>query len=113
MSYFTSRILILTLVALLCACSATMFHVGSDFDMKIFTEQVERGTTSQNQVRTWLGVPTSTGVRIETDGQRFTEWTYYFASGSMASVSDTRLKTLQIKYDEHGVVQGYNWSSNH
>ncbi|MFA6970644.1 MAG: hypothetical protein WC208_04495 [Gallionella sp.] len=113
MSYLVRSIQIVIVAVLLASCSATTFHVGSDFDVKMFTEKVERGTTSQNQVRSWLGSPTSTGVRVETDGQRFDEWTYYFAAGNLSNVSGTRLKTLQIKYDVRGIVQGYNWSTDH
>lgn len=108
---FARRIQIVVIAVLLASCSATTFNVGSDFDVKMFTDQVERGVTTKNQVRAWLGAPTGTGVRVETDGQRFDEWTYYFAAGSFSNVSATQLKTLQIKYDMHGIVQGYNWST--
>ncbi len=108
---FARRIQIVVIAVLLAACSATTFNVGSDFDVKMFTDKVARGATSKNQVRTWLGAPTSTGVRVETDGQRFDEWTYYFAAGNFSNVSATQLKILQIKYDMHGIVQGYNWST--
>ncbi len=95
---------------LLSACSATSFTVGSDFNAASFTSRVERGSTSKDQVRSWLGEPNGTGVRIETDGQRYDEWTYYYASGNFSDVSATRLKTLQIKFDTRGIVQGYDWS---
>lgn len=107
------RISVLIAAVLLASCSAAAFHAGSDFDVKLFTDKVERGATSKDQVRSWLGSPTSTGVRVETDGQRFDEWTYYFATGNLSNVSATRLKTLQIKYDGRGIVQGYNWSTDH
>ncbi len=113
MSHIASRIQLVFAALFLTACSATTFHVGSNFDVKAFTEKVERGTTSQEQVRSLLGAPTGTGVRVETDGQRFDEWTYYFASGNLSNVSGTQLKTLQIKYDTRGIVQGYNWSTDH
>lgn len=112
MLYFVRRSMVLLVALLLVSCSATTFHVGSDFDIKSFTEHVERGTTTQSQVRSWLGGPSSTGVRVETDGQRFDEWTYYSANGNLSNVSATQLKTLQIKFDRNGVVQGYNWSAD-
>ncbi len=96
---------------LLTACSATSFTVGNDFNAASFTSRVERGTTSKDQVRAWLGEPNGTGVRIETDGKRYDEWTYYYASGNFSDVSATRLKTLQIKFDTQGIVQGYDWST--
>lgn len=105
------RAAMLVIAVLLASCSATTFNVGSDFDVKVFTGKVERGTTTKDQVRSWLGSPTGTGVRVETDGQRFDEWTYYFAAGNLSNVSASQLKTLQIKYDARGIVQGYNWST--
>lgn len=113
MSYFVQRLMVMVAALMLVSCSATTFDVGSDFDIKAFTGRVERGMTTQNQVRSWLGAPTSTGIRVETDGQRFDEWTYYFAKGNLSNVSATRLKTLQIKFDRNGIVQGYNWSADH
>jgi outer membrane protein assembly factor BamE (lipoprotein component of BamABCDE complex) len=94
----------------LCGCSTGWFHVGSDFDLNAFTSRVERGVTTRDQVRTWLGAPPSTGVNVDTNGQRFEAWTYYFVEGRMASLSDTTLKTLQIKFDSKGLVQGWELS---
>ena len=105
------RLSMIAVAALLSACSATSFTVGSDFNAASFTSRVERGATTQAQVRSWLGEPNGTGVRIETDGQRYDEWTYYYASGNFSDVSATRLKTLQIKFDTRGIVQGYDWSA--
>jgi hypothetical protein len=104
------RTIFISITLLLTACSATAFHVGNDFDVMVFSNRVTRGTTSQTEVRSWLGVPASTGVRVETDGARYEEWTYYFAAGTLSNVSGTQLKSLQIKYDTRGIVQGYNWS---
>lgn len=112
MSQLARNMQISALTLLLAACSATTFHVGSDFDITRFSGKVERGTTTKNQVRSWLGEPAGTGVRMETDGARFDEWSYYFAAGNLSNLSGTELKTLQIKYDAQGVVQGYNWSSS-
>ena len=105
------KITIAFIAVLLSACSATTFNVGSDFDVNSFTTKVERGATSKEQVRAWLGAPNGTGVRVDTDGQRFDEWTYYFAAGNFSNVSATQLKTLQIKFDARGIVQGYTWST--
>lgn len=96
--------------ALLAACGTTWFHVGSDFDLNAFTSHVNRGVTTRDQVRGWLGAPNSTGVDVETSGQRYDKWNYYFAEGSLSRVSETTLKTLQIKFDAQGVVQGYELS---
>ena len=47
---------------------------------------------------------------METNGDRFDEWTYYFASGSLSSLNGTKLKTLRIKLDKNGIVQGFDLS---
>lgn len=113
MRHIIFRIQFVFVALLLTACSAATFHVGGDFDAKVFAEKVERGVTTQGQVRSWLGAPTATGVSVETDGQRFNEWTYYFATGNLSNLSGVPLKILQIKYDQQGIVQGYNWSTDH
>ncbi len=101
---------LLIISLLLASCSATNFQAGGDFDIKTFSDKVERGSTSQTQVRLWLGAPAGVGDRVETDGTRFEEWTYYFARGSIPNLAGTQIKTLQIKYDTRGIVQGYSWS---
>jgi outer membrane protein assembly factor BamE (lipoprotein component of BamABCDE complex) len=85
-------------------------QVGRDFDLPTFESKVERGATTQAQVRGWLGAPMSTGLVVDTNGERFDEWTYYRASGSLPNMPDAEIKTLQIKFDRDGVVRGYNWS---
>ncbi|MDD4930365.1 MAG: outer membrane protein assembly factor BamE [Gallionella sp.] len=105
------RVLILMFAAFLVGCSATAFRVGSDFDVKIFTGKVARGVTTKSQVSAWLGSPSGTGGVVEVDGTRFDEWTYYFAAGNMSNLSGTEVKTLQIKFDSDGVVQGYHWTT--
>jgi hypothetical protein len=91
-------------------CATGWFHVGKDFDLNAFTGHVERGVTTAEQVRGWLGAPVSTGVSVDTNGQRFDEWTYYYGEGRVSSLADTSLKTLQIKLDAKGIVQGYELS---
>ncbi len=109
-SRFASASMRVALAACLGGCAAGWFHVGNDFDLDAFTGHVERGVTTTDQVRTWLGAPTSTGVNVDTNGQRFDEWTYYFGEGRMSSLSDTTLKTLQVKFDSKGIVQGWEFS---
>lgn len=96
-------------ILLLAACSTV--QVGRDFDMRAFETKVERGVTTQSQIRAWLGAPTGTGVNVETNGERLDEWTYYSASGKLPDMSGAKVKTLQIKFDKQGVVRGYNWSN--
>lgn len=102
-------------VSLIClslaACGTVQVHAGRDFDMRAFENKVERGVSTQNQVRAWLGAPTGTGVNVDTNGERFDEWTYYFASGKLPDMAGAKVKTLQIKFDKQGIVRGYNWSN--
>lgn len=98
----------LLFLATLSACSS--IQVGRDFDLPTFETKVQRGTTTQAQVRGWLGAPTATGVAVDTGGERYDEWTYYYGEGQLPNMPDARLKILQIKFDRQGIVRGYNWS---
>lgn len=99
---------ILLFVSLLIGCSTV--NIGRDFDLQTFATRVEHGKTTQAQVRGWLGAPVSSGVIVDTSGERFEEWTYYFGGGRLPNMPDAHLKLLQIKFDRAGVVRGYNWS---
>jgi hypothetical protein len=96
------------LVFVLSACSTV--HFGQDFDLLTFESRVQRGVTTKTDVTAWLGPPSSTGQSVETSGERYEEWTYYQGEGRLPSMADARLKILQIKFDQEGVVRGYNWS---
>jgi outer membrane protein assembly factor BamE (lipoprotein component of BamABCDE complex) len=110
MSPLVRSIPVLLIGLLLSSCSTTAFQVGHDFEVSKFSAKVERGATTQDQIRAWLGDPTSTGIKVESNGERYDEWTYYFAKGQMANLSTTQLKILQIKFDKGGTVQSYSWS---
>ena len=108
---YISRIATVSLLAfMLTACCSV--QVGRNFDTSTFETKVERGVTTQSQVRAWLGAPMSTGVNVDTGGERFDEWTYYFASGKLSGMSGAKVRTLQIKFDKQGVIRGYNWSAS-
>jgi outer membrane protein assembly factor BamE (lipoprotein component of BamABCDE complex) len=94
----------------LSACGS--FQVGGDFDLAAFQSQVRRGETTQAEVQRMLGAPDGTGVSVEAGGERYTQWTYYFGSGSLSGPTNARVKMLQIKFDASGVVRAYNWTSN-
>jgi len=96
------------LAAVLVACSTV--QVGRNFELSAFESKVQRGVTTQAQVRGWLGAPRGTGFVVDTDGERYEEWTYYYGEGQLPDMTDARLKILQIKFDRQGVVRGYNWS---
>jgi len=106
-----SRISVIILSILLLSACGTV-KVGRDFDVGVFTAKFEQGVTTQDQVRSWLGEPTSVGVSLATDGERFDEWAYYYAEGEMADMSAAKVKILQVKFDKQGKVRSYNWSAS-
>jgi outer membrane protein assembly factor BamE (lipoprotein component of BamABCDE complex) len=95
---------------LLSGCGS--FQVGGNFDLAAFQSKVRRGQTTQAEVQRMLGAPDGTGVSVETGGERYSQWTYYYGSGNLSGPSNARLKMLQIKFDASGVVRAYNWSAN-
>ncbi|MGA7985689.1 MAG: hypothetical protein WCA01_10965 [Burkholderiales bacterium] len=99
-----------SLAILLSACGT--FQVGGDFDLAAFQSKVRRGETTQAEVQRMLGAPDGTGVSVETGGERYAQWTYYYGSGSLSGPSNARVKMLQIKFDSSGVVRAYNWSAD-
>jgi outer membrane protein assembly factor BamE (lipoprotein component of BamABCDE complex) len=110
MIYFSRFTVILFAVFLLSACGTV--KVGRDFDVGVFAAKLEQGVTTQEQVRSWMGEPTSVGVSLATDGTRFDEWDYYYAEGELPDMSTAKVKILQIKFDKQGKVRSYNWSAS-
>jgi len=94
----------------LSACGS--FQIGGNFDLAAFEANVQRGSSTQADVQRWLGAPDSRGVSVETDGTRYTQWTYYYGTGQLSGPTDARVKLLQVKFDRAGVVQAYNWSGD-
>ena len=92
----------------LAACGS--FQIGGNFDLAAFEAKVERGKSTQADVQHWLGNPDSRGVSVESDGARYTQWTYYYGSGNLAGPTNARVKLLQVKFDRAGIVRAYNWS---
>jgi outer membrane protein assembly factor BamE (lipoprotein component of BamABCDE complex) len=102
-----------TTIAVLLAVSLSAcgtFQVGGNFDLAAFQSKVRRGETTQAEVQRMLGAPDGKGVSVETSGERYVQWTYYYGSGSLSGPSNARLKMLQVKFDQAGVVRAYNWS---
>ena len=106
-----SRITVVLLSMLLLSACASV-KMGRDFDVGVFATKIEQGVTSQEQVRSWLGEPTSVGVSLATDGERSDEWAYYYAEGELSDMSKAKVKILQIKFDKQGKVRSYNWSAS-
>jgi hypothetical protein len=100
--------LVIPLLILVTAC--TTVKVGREFDLAAFDSKVQRGATTQSEVRGWLGAPNGTGVSVDTSGERYEEWNYYYGTVRIPGSADSRVKLLQIKFDQRGVVRGYNWS---
>ena len=96
------------LIAMLSACGS--FQIGGNFDLAAFEAKVERGKSTQADVQRWLGNPDSRGVSVETDGGRYTQWTYYYGTGNLSGPTNARVKLLQVKFDRAGLVRAYNWS---
>jgi outer membrane protein assembly factor BamE (lipoprotein component of BamABCDE complex) len=107
----SSRVAIILLaILLLTACAAV--KVGRDFDVGVFAAKIEYGVTTQSMVRSWLGEPSSVGISMATDGERFDEWDYFFAEGEMPDMSAAKVKILQVKFDKQGKVRAYNWTAS-
>jgi outer membrane protein assembly factor BamE (lipoprotein component of BamABCDE complex) len=105
------RIAVIVVSVLLVSACGTV-KLGHDFDVGVFTAKIEQGTTTQDQVRSWMGEPTSVGVSLDTDGARYDEWAYYFAEGDLPDMGAAKVKILQIKFDMQGKVRSYNWSAS-
>jgi hypothetical protein len=112
MIHFSRIKVILLSVLLLSACASAPLSVklGRDFNVDTFSTKIEQSVTTQDEVRTWLGEPVSVGISLTENGERFDEWTYYFATGVVTDLGAAKVKILQVKFDKTGVVHGYNWS---
>ena len=102
-------LLALPLIVTLGGCATVT--IGHDFDVKKFEAEVQRGSTTQKDVREWLGAPVSTGIVVNTDGSRYTRWLYYVGKGKPMRFKDVSFKMLEIQFDNNKVVQGYDWSA--
>jgi outer membrane protein assembly factor BamE (lipoprotein component of BamABCDE complex) len=104
-----SRLLIAAALAVALSACATV-QIGDNFDLDTFKSKVQRGVTTQAQVRGWLGAPRGTGQLVETGGALFDEWTYYFGNGKLNQMQQATFKMLQVRFDQQGLVQGYSFS---
>ncbi len=99
---------VIVLSTALTACATV--QLGRQFDLYAFTSKVERGVTTQAQVQQWLGSPKGTGTVVETNGETYEEWTYFYGYGKLGNMSHAETKILQIKFDRQGIVRGFNYS---
>jgi len=102
--------LVVPVLLLLSACSTV--QVGRNFDLSAFQARVQRGVTTRDEVRVWLGAPTGVGTAVEVSGDRYEEWTYYSGAGELPDMKDAQVKMLQIKFDQSGIVRAYSWTSD-
>jgi hypothetical protein len=100
--------MLVVIAVVLAGCSS--IEVGRQFDLSAFDTKVMRGVTTQSDVRAWLGAPSSVGISIETNGDRYEQWTYYHGAGHLTNMADSTLTLLRIKFDQGGVVRAYEWS---
>lgn len=108
--YSFFRVVPLSLIFVIAGCST--LKIGRDFDMQVFESMVKVGETTKSQVVAKIGNPKSTGVAMNMKGERMLEWVYFYASGQLPGMKDTRLKILQIRFDKSGLVRSYNWSNS-
>ena len=104
----TKAMLIAILAMLLMSCGT--IKIGQDFNLAAYQAKVKRGETTKEQIRGWLGAPKSTGIDVAINGKQYDLWTYYFGEGKWSKMSAAKFKMLQIKFDDSGIVQAYNWS---
>ena len=100
----------IALAALVAGCASV--QVGKNFDPVAFQSSVKRGETTQADVHRLLGSPVSTGQIVDTNGETFTRWMYYYGKGKPPRFDDVQFKMLEIKFDGEKIVQGFNWSSS-
>ena len=93
---------------MLSACGTV--QMGRDFDVESFDKITSMADMSKAQVRELLGPPKGIGVAMEKGGERLVEWVYFYGTGQLPSMSDTTIKTLQIRFEKNGMIRSYNWS---
>ncbi len=95
-------------LAVLGACSTVQF--GREFNVATFETRAEQGATTREQVRGWLGDPSSVGRELDIRGERLEVWTWYSGKGQLPDLKDGAFKMLQVKFDQAGRLRAYTWS---
>ena len=101
---------IVALSSLMTLISCSTVHVGQDFELQAFAINAVLGNTKKEDVIKWLGKPMNTGVAQKADGERLEEWSYFYGTGQLPSMKDTKFKALQIRFDKKGFLRSYNWT---
>ena len=89
----------------------TTIQIGQNFKLHTFINNAEPDKIYKNQVIKWLGKPMSTGIALEADGQRLSEWSYFYGTGKLPKMEKAKIKTLQIRFNDKGVLHSYNSTS--
>ncbi len=108
MRHRLSMMPLLIVVLALGACGSVQF--GREFSVNTFEARAEQGVTTREQVRGWLGDPSSIGRELDIRGERFELWTYYSGKGQLPDLKDAAFRMLQIKFDQTGRMRAYTWS---
>jgi len=90
---------------------------GRPIDMTA-VQQFEKGVTTQQEVRSSMGAPISTGITSE--GETFFLYTFARSqvkassfipiAGAFLGGTDTDIQTLQIWFDEDGIMKNYTFN---
>ena len=100
-----------TIAAMLALGGCASVQIGHDFNSQKFQSSVQRGVTTESDVHQWLGEPSNTGVVADAaTGKQYTRWVYYYGSGKPPTFDDVSFKNLEVLFDEHKLVQGYQWA---
>ena len=101
---------IFILFSLITLISCSTVQIGQDFKLDTFTSNAVPGKTTKGQVLKWLGSPMSKGISHKENGEQLDEWSYFYSTGELPSMKDTKLKILQIRFDKQDTLRSYNWS---
>jgi hypothetical protein len=109
-SIYRSLVIITLGILFLFQASCATVQLGHDFDVQTFETRVVSGKSTRQDIKTWLGTPTSTGISVHADGKQTEKWTYYHGQGKLPGLKNARLKLLEVEFDNQGVVYSYTWS---
>jgi len=96
--------------ALLLLGGCASFQAGNDFDLDRFASHIKQNITTDAEIKNWLGTPQSKGVVVNKDGEELQRWLYFYSKGTLGDMGNAYIKTLEVQFDQNGIVRSYNWS---